>query len=61
MINRIIFDCERMKFENTGLYHSCLNMGYHLSEFIRPETEELVFYSPYAAQEYWNIYRLQFK
>ncbi|MEP7239048.1 MAG: glycosyltransferase family 1 protein [Ferruginibacter sp.] len=45
-MNRIIFDCERMKYENTGLYHYCLNLGNHLSKFIRPGVEELNFYVP---------------
>lgn len=46
MINRIIFDCERMKYENTGLYHYCLNLGNHITKFIRPQIEELSFYNP---------------
>jgi glycosyltransferase involved in cell wall biosynthesis len=45
-MNRIIFDCERMKYENTGLYHYCLNLGIHLKKFIQPGEEELTFYSP---------------
>ncbi len=48
MINRLIFDCERMKYENTGLYHYCLNLGNHITKFINPENEELTFYSPYG-------------
>lgn len=50
MINRIVFDCERMKYENTGLFHYCLNLGNHISKFICPEIEELTFYSPYGTQ-----------
>ena len=45
-MNRIIFDCERMKYENTGLYHYCLNLGIHLKKITRPRQEELIFYSP---------------
>jgi glycosyltransferase involved in cell wall biosynthesis len=45
-MNRIIFDCERMKYENTGLYHYCLNLGNHLNKFMQPDLEELVYYSP---------------
>ena len=26
-MNQIIFDCERMKYTNTGLYYFCLNLG----------------------------------
>ncbi|MBK8520772.1 MAG: glycosyltransferase family 1 protein [Ferruginibacter sp.] len=45
-MNKIIFDCERMKYENTGLYHYCLNLGNHLRKFIQPGSEELAYYSP---------------
>jgi glycosyltransferase involved in cell wall biosynthesis len=48
-MNRIIFDCERMKYENTGLYHYCLNLGNHLKKFIENDVEELVYYSPVEA------------
>ncbi len=48
MTNRIIFDCERMKYEDTGLYHYCLNLGNHIGKFVRPKNEELTFYSPYG-------------
>jgi glycosyltransferase involved in cell wall biosynthesis len=46
MIDRIIFDCERMKYENTGLYHYCLNLGNHITKFTRPQFEEIFFYTP---------------
>lgn len=46
MMNRIIFDCERMKYENTGLYHYCLNLGNHLKKYMYNDIEELVYYSP---------------
>ena len=45
-MNKIIFDCERMKYENTGLYHYCLNLGNQLKKFIQHGSEELVYYSP---------------
>ena len=54
MMNRIIFDCERMKYENTGLYHYCLNLGNHIVKFTRPETEELRFYSPLRVEYFFN-------
>lgn len=46
MVNRVIFDCERMKYEYTGLYHYCLNLGNHLSKFAHAADEELNFYIP---------------
>jgi glycosyltransferase involved in cell wall biosynthesis len=45
-MNKIIFDCERMKYENTGLYHYCLNLGVHLRKFVEKESEELNYYCP---------------
>ena len=51
MINRIIFDCERMKYEDTGLYHYCLNLGNHIAKYAQPGSEELTFYSPYGTQD----------
>ena len=51
MINRVVFDCERMKYENTGLYHYCLNLGNHLYKFADPRKESLTFYSPYGTQD----------
>ena len=34
---RIIFDCERMKYVNTGLYYYCLNLGATLQQQTSPE------------------------
>jgi glycosyltransferase involved in cell wall biosynthesis len=45
-MNRIIFDCERMKYEHTGLYHYCLNLGNYLAKYIHSGSEELVYYCP---------------
>lgn len=41
----ILFDCERMKYPNTGLFHFCLNLGHHLLEQQRAD-EEIRFYVP---------------
>jgi len=51
MMKRIIFDCERMKYENTGLYHYCLNLGNHIVKFTEREVEELSFYTPYGKED----------
>ncbi len=45
-MNTIVFDCERTKYENTGLYHYCLNLGNHLARFADPISERLDFYLP---------------
>ncbi len=47
-MNRIVFDCERMKYENTGLYHYCLNLGIFLKKYINTASEELNYYTPYG-------------
>jgi len=54
MKNRIIFDCERMKYENTGLYHYCLNLGTHIAKFTRPGTEELYLYTPPGVEDLFD-------
>ncbi|MFZ9388186.1 MAG: glycosyltransferase family 4 protein [Chitinophagaceae bacterium] len=45
-MRRILFDCERMKYPDTGLYHYCLNLGKYLEKNINLREEELFFYSP---------------
>jgi len=41
---KIVFDCERMKYPNTGLYHYCLQLGRALTRLMDREKEELYFY-----------------
>jgi glycosyltransferase involved in cell wall biosynthesis len=41
---KIIIDCERMKYPNTGLYHFCLQLGKALIELADATKEELFFY-----------------
>ncbi len=54
MLNRIIFDCERMKYEYTGLYHYCLNLGNHLSKHVNPAFEELEYYIPLGNEKLFD-------
>lgn len=49
----IVFDCERMKYQNTGLYHYCLNLGKKLEEHSN-EDEKLFFYSP-GHEQGWSF------
>ncbi len=49
-MNTIIFDCERMKYENTGLYHYCLNLGNFLNKYANAANEELGFYTPFGTR-----------
>ena len=44
VVKTIILDCERMKYNPTGLYHFCLHLGQALLYMKLPE-ESLVFYT----------------
>lgn len=48
-MEKIVFDCERMKYDNTGLYHYCLNLGEHLIKNLDHSAEQLTFFSPPTA------------
>lgn len=47
---RIVLDCERMKYSNTGLFHYCINLGAHLRRHLDPSREDLAFFSPPSVQ-----------
>ncbi len=51
-MHRIIFDCERMKYPDTGLYHYCMNLGQYLEKNIDSKTEQLYFYTPIGEQDW---------
>lgn len=51
MVNRIVFDCERMKYANTGLYQYCLNLGSHLCREADPLQEEIAYFTPPGRQD----------
>ena len=46
---RIIFDCERMKYANTGLYYYCLNLGRTIQQHIC--TDQLSVFIPNHVRE----------
>lgn len=48
-MNKIVFDCERMKYSDTGIYHYCLNLGRALQSEINQSHEQLTFYIPLNA------------
>jgi glycosyltransferase involved in cell wall biosynthesis len=50
-MKKIIFDCERMKYPNTGLFHYSLNLGRFLEKNIDLQKEQLFFYSPFSQQK----------
>src|SRR5688572_13070665 len=43
-MNKVIVDCERMKYEHTGLYHYCLQLGLALERNKIPNSEGLSYY-----------------
>ncbi|MEO5682896.1 MAG: glycosyltransferase family 1 protein [Chitinophagaceae bacterium] len=45
-MNRVLIDCERTKYPNTGLYHFCLSLGNALIEQHDKQQDELFFYVP---------------
>ncbi len=45
-MKKIVFDCERMKYANTGLFTYCLQLGKHLKNACNPELEEITFFTP---------------
>jgi glycosyltransferase involved in cell wall biosynthesis len=50
-MQNIIFDCERMKYEDTGIYHYCYNLGLHLQQFANPLHESISYYTPFGINE----------
>jgi len=49
-MRKIVFDCERMKYPDTGLFHYCMNLGRYLEKNIDLGQEKLFFYSPIGRQ-----------
>lgn len=49
----ILFDCERMKYPNTGLYTFCSELGHALLEKVTPD-EQLYFYTPPKAVSHFG-------
>jgi glycosyltransferase involved in cell wall biosynthesis len=49
-LKKIMFDCERMKYNHTGLYYYCLHLAKNLGRVIDKQQEALNFYLPANAQ-----------
>jgi glycosyltransferase involved in cell wall biosynthesis len=45
LLKRVVFDCERMKYPYTGLYHFCLHLGEALSAIAPAHQKEMLFYT----------------
>ncbi len=50
-MKNLVFDCERMKYRDTGIYHYCLNLGRQLQKITDPSSEQLTFYCPPNTQD----------
>jgi glycosyltransferase involved in cell wall biosynthesis len=48
-MNKIILDCDLMRYRNSGLYHYCLNLGIYVNKQLQKENRNgLLFYTPAA-------------
>ena len=46
-MNRLILDCDLMRFRHTGLYYYCLNLGHYINKLFREQYQEpMKFYIP---------------
>lgn len=48
-LSKIIFDCERMKYAHTGLFHFCYHLGKNL--IATRNNNEICFYTPASVQK----------
>lgn len=53
-MKNIIFDCERMKYEHSGLYHFCYQLGKHLNHNIDKTQERISYFYPYSGRDIWG-------
>lgn len=52
-MKNIVFDCERMKYEHSGLFHFCYQLGNHLSQNSNNSREKVTFFSPESSAPIW--------
>lgn len=50
-MKNIVFDCERMKYQDTGIYHYCLNLGRQLQQIIDPGQMKLTLFCPHKVKK----------
>lgn len=70
-MNKIILDCDLMKYRDSGLYHYCLNLGNHVHQLLQHDKlANILFYVPPSEvgsftasnciiekKSIWNIFR----
>lgn len=52
-MTNIIFDCERMKYDETGIYHYCMQIGKRIGKRLR-FGEHIIFYTPGTISPVWG-------
>lgn len=57
-MKNIIFDCERMKYEHSGLFHFCYQLGSHLNHNIDKRRENITYFSPDSSAGIWRNHPL---
>lgn len=53
-IPKIILDCERIKYPNTGLHHFCIHLGRSLQQFSDPTQESIYLYLNKADRKFFS-------
>jgi hypothetical protein len=53
-MKNIVFDCERTKYTDTGLFHYCLNLAGHLQKHADAAIEKINFYTPGNTQKIFS-------
>jgi glycosyltransferase involved in cell wall biosynthesis len=49
LLQKVLFDCERMKYPHTGLYHFCLHLGKALLTIAKSNHKKILFYTNEAS------------
>jgi glycosyltransferase involved in cell wall biosynthesis len=58
-MNKVLIDCERTRYPNTGLFQFCKQLGNSLIAQYDPQVEELHFYLPKEQRNLFNNYKGQ--
>jgi glycosyltransferase involved in cell wall biosynthesis len=53
-MKNIVFDCERMKYEHSGLFHFCYQLGNHIHQNIDSSEENITYFSPPSSAPLWQ-------
>lgn len=56
-MKKILFDCERMRYPNTGIFHFCNSLGHALLKQANPIEEQLTLYLPVEQKKQFESYK----